>query len=39
VNAYRQLEEERISKVLDDLLDICKSQKVETMIKSSLFYI
>uniref|UniRef100_A0A0E0K729 RING-type E3 ubiquitin transferase n=1 Tax=Oryza punctata TaxID=4537 RepID=A0A0E0K729_ORYPU len=28
VNAYRQLEEERISKVLDDLLDICKSQKV-----------
>uniref|UniRef100_A0A0D9VMV1 RING-type E3 ubiquitin transferase n=1 Tax=Leersia perrieri TaxID=77586 RepID=A0A0D9VMV1_9ORYZ len=28
VNAYRQLEEEKISKVLDDLLDICKSQKV-----------
>ncbi|XP_040376895.1 U-box domain-containing protein 33-like isoform X1 [Oryza brachyantha] len=27
VNAYRQLEEEKISKVLDDLLDICKSQK------------
>uniref|UniRef100_A0A0E0GF23 RING-type E3 ubiquitin transferase n=1 Tax=Oryza nivara TaxID=4536 RepID=A0A0E0GF23_ORYNI len=25
VNAYRQLEEERISKVLDDLLDICKT--------------
>ncbi|WVZ73088.1 hypothetical protein U9M48_021436 [Paspalum notatum var. saurae] len=28
VAACRQLEEERITKVLDDLLDICKSQKV-----------
>lgn len=28
VTAYRQLEEDKISKVLDDLLDICKSQKV-----------
>ncbi|KAL6911282.1 hypothetical protein ACP4OV_000087 [Aristida adscensionis] len=28
VTAFRQLEEEKISKVLDDLLDICKSQRV-----------
>ncbi|XP_021313797.1 U-box domain-containing protein 33 isoform X2 [Sorghum bicolor] len=28
VAAYRQLEEERIAKVLDDLLAICQSQKV-----------
>ncbi|KAL6591533.1 hypothetical protein ACP70R_050036 [Stipagrostis hirtigluma subsp. patula] len=28
VTAYRQLEEEKASKVLDDLLDICKKQKV-----------
>ncbi|KAG8095358.1 hypothetical protein GUJ93_ZPchr0012g20613 [Zizania palustris] len=43
VIAYMQLEEGKISKALDDLLDICKSQKVETrdpflfiMHKSSL---
>ncbi|PAN09032.1 hypothetical protein PAHAL_1G453400 [Panicum hallii] len=28
VTAFRQLEEDKIGKVLDDLLDICKSQKV-----------
>ncbi|GJM87403.1 hypothetical protein PR202_ga03353 [Eleusine coracana subsp. coracana] len=28
VTAYRQLEEGKMGKVLDDLLDICKSQKV-----------
>lgn len=33
VTAYRQLEEEKIGKVLDDLLDICKSQKVETSFR------
>lgn len=32
VAAYRQLEEERIGKVLDDLLEICQSQKVENLL-------
>lgn len=30
VTAFRQLEEDRIGRVLDDLLEICKSQKVGT---------
>jgi hypothetical protein len=30
VTAFRQLEEDKIGQVLDDLLDICKSQKVGT---------
>jgi hypothetical protein len=34
VTAFRQLEEDKIGKVLDDLLDICKSQKVETSSSS-----
>lgn len=38
VTAYRQLEEDKISKVLDDLLDICKSQKVEISSFSGSFF-
>jgi hypothetical protein len=40
VAAYRQLEEERIAKVLDDLLAICQSQKVENLLpfQISLFF-
>ena len=36
VTAFRQLEEDKIGKVLDNLLDICKSQKVETSSSSSI---
>jgi hypothetical protein len=32
VAAYRQLEEERIGKVLDDLVELCQSQKVENLL-------
>ena len=32
VTAFRQLEEDKIGKFLDDLLDICKSQKVDTIL-------
>ena len=36
VTAFRQLEEDKIGKVLDNLLDICKSEKVETSSSSSI---
>jgi len=39
VAAYRQLEEERIAKVLDDLLEICQSQKVESLLPSQIFFL
>ena len=38
VAAYRQLEEERIAKVLDDLLEICQSQKVESLLPFHIFF-
>lgn len=37
VAAYRQLEEERIGKVLDDLVELCQSQKVENLLPFQIF--
>jgi hypothetical protein len=37
VAAYRQLEEEKAEDVLDELLDICRSQKVWNQLRAPVF--
>ena len=38
VAAYRQLEEERIAEVLDDLVETCHSQKVEHLLPFQILF-